>query len=172
MTQKVRNLKGGIIQKTDDDGSWYQFSTSIWLLIGGLILFNIGCFVNPGLIDGMFRMLDVRLWPWWYFPMLVLFIAFAVRWSFIYRNWKNYDDLDMEAARRFTRMAVTMIVIMAIFVLMNITNRLLYFYYHLSDWLLQGIFSWVAILTLVMILAVIFVVIYVTKEWLVTFWKD
>ena len=120
----------------------------------------------------MFRMLDVRLWPWWYFPILMLFIVFVVRWSFIYRNWEDYDDLDMEAAKRFTRMAVTMIVITVILVLMNMTNWLLYFYYHLSDWLLHGMFSWVAVLTLMMILTTILVVIYVMKEWLVTFCKD
>jgi len=67
MSPEIRNLKGEIVLDRDPDEKWYQLSASTWLLIGGLLLFNIGCFLSPGLIDDIFRLLDVRLWKWWYF---------------------------------------------------------------------------------------------------------
>ena len=169
MSPEIRNLKGKIVSDRDPDEKWYQFSASTWLLIGGLILFNIGCFLSPTLIDDIFRLLDVRLWPWWYLLFLAIFVAFTVKWFFIYRDGEDYDELQAEAARRFTRMAVSITVVMAILVLLNVTHLLNFFYDPLTRWLGYGDFTWIAFLSFVLIFCGIIPVIYFAKEWLITF---
>jgi len=168
MTPEIRNLKGEIIQDPDEE-KWYQLSTSTWLLIGGLILFNVGCFLSPNLIDNIFRLLDIRLWPWWYVLFLAIFVAFTVKWFFIYRNWEDYDELEAEAAKRFTRMAVTVTIVMAILVLLHGTYMSRFFFDSLARWLGYGEFTWFAFLAFALILCVIGPVVYFVKEWLVTF---
>jgi len=168
MTPEIRNLKGEIIHDPDEE-KWFQLSASTWLLIGGLILFNVGCFLSPNLIDNIFRLLDIRLWPWWYLLFLAIFVAFTVKWFFIYRNWEDYDELDTEAAKRFTRMAVSITVVMAILVLLNETNISHFFSEPLTRWLGYGDFTWFAFLSFFLIFCAIGPVVYFVKEWLVTF---
>ena len=168
MTSEIRNLKGEIIQDPDNE-KWYQLSASTWLLIGGLILFNIGCFLSPTLIDDIFRLLDVRLWPWWYLLFLAIIVAFTVKWFFIYRNMDDYDELETEAAKRFNRMAVSITVVMAILVLLNVTQLFGFFYYPLTRWLGVGEFTWVAVLSFILVFCTIVPIVYFVKEWLVTF---
>jgi hypothetical protein len=168
MNQEIRNLRGEIIQDPDEE-KWYQLSTSTWFLIGGLILFNVGCFLSPNLIDNIFRLLDVRLWPWWYLLFLAVFVTFTVKWFFIYRNWEDYDELEAEAARRFTRMAVAISIDMAILVLLNATHLLNAFYYSLVRWLGYGDFNLLALLAFTLIIGAIVPVAWFVKEWLVTF---
>jgi hypothetical protein len=169
VTSEIRNLKGEIVSDRDPDEKWYHLSASTWLLIGGLILFNIGCFLSPNLIDNIFRALDVRLWPWWYLLFLGILIAFSVKWFFIYRNWEDYDELEAEAAKRFNRMAIAITVVMAILVLLNVTNLFNFFYHPLQLWLGYGDSSWIALLSFVLIFCVIVPLVYFVKEWLVTF---
>jgi hypothetical protein len=169
MTPEVRNLKGEIVSDRDPDEKWYRLSASTWLLISGLIIFNVGCFLSPNLIDDIVRLLDVRLWPWWYVLCLAIFVVFTIKWFFIYRNREDYDELQTEAAKRFTRMAVAISIVMAIFVLLNATHLFGLFYYPLERWLGYGAFSWMALLSFVLIFCVIVPVIYFVKEWLVTF---
>lgn len=171
MTPEIRNLKGEIIQDPDQE-KWYQLSASTWLLIAGLILFNIGCFVNPGIIDQLFRLMDVRLWPWWYFPCLILLVAFSVKWFFIYRNWDDYDEMDTETARRFTRLAIAITIVMSILVLLNITHLYGFFYHPLTRWLGYGEFTWIALLSFMLIFCAIGPIVYFAKEWIATFLKQ
>jgi len=168
MSPEIRNLKGEIIQDPITKKSWRP-DLMMWLLIGGLILFNIGCFLRPNLIDDIFRLLDVRLWPWWYLLFLAVFVAFTVKWFFIYRNREDYDELAAEAARRFNRMAVAISIVMAILVLLNVTNLFHFFYYPLERWLGYGDSSWMALLSFTLILCAIIPVVWLVKEWLVTF---
>ena len=168
MTSEIRNLKGEIIQDTPEE-KWYQMPVSTWLLIGGLILFNAGCLLSPNLIDNIFRLLDIRLWPWWYLLFLVVFVAFTVKWFFIYRNWEDYDELGVEAAKRFTRMAVSITIVMVILGLLNMTDFFYFFYYPLAAWLGVGAFSWIALLSFTLIFFAIVPIVYFVKEWLVTF---
>ncbi len=87
------------------DKSWWNSTT--WLLIGGLLLLNIGCFLNPSLLDavmvGVFNLLDFRTWPWWYFLCLVIVLAFSVRWFLLYQKKVNdeFDDLNQEEVKWF-----------------------------------------------------------------------
>jgi len=106
MTSEVRNLKGEIVSGTDPEDSWWHFDYSFWLLIGGLFLFNIGCFFNPNLIDDIFRMLDVRLWPWSYCFILGVVVLFSVKWFLIYSRWEDYDGTEADAAMRFVRLSI------------------------------------------------------------------
>ena len=172
MANEVRNLKGEIVRTADNGEKWYELSSSTWLLIGGLLLFNVGCFVNPGIIDTLFRQLDVRLWPWWYFLFLVLLVAFSVKWFFIYQNWGDYDDMDAEAANRFNRMAISVCIVMAVLVLLNVMNLYGYFYFPLSRWLGYGEFSWMALLSFVLIFGAVVPIAYFFKEWIITFWSE
>ena len=169
MSPEIRNLKGEIVSDRDPDERWYHLSASTWLLIGGLILFNIGCFLSPTLIDDIFRLLDVRLWKWWYLLFLAIFVAFTVKWFLIYRNWEDYDELEAEAARRFTSMAVAITIVMAILVLFNMTFLFGFFYHPLTRWLGYGDFTWIALLSFTLIVGAIVPVIYFIKEWAVTF---
>lgn len=168
MTPEIRNLKGEIIQDPDQV-KWYQLSTSTWLLVGGLIIFNIGCFLSPSLIDDIFRLLDVRLWPWWYLLFLAIFVAFSVKWFYIYRNWEDYDELEAVAARRFTRMAVAITVVMIILVTLNGTFMFRFVLDSLARWLGYGEFTWFAFLSFMLIFCVVGPIVYFVKEWLVTF---
>ncbi|MDR1493225.1 MAG: hypothetical protein LBT05_10950 [Planctomycetaceae bacterium] len=171
MTHEIRNLKGEIIDETSDE-KWYHFSVNTWLFIGGLILLNISCFAKPNLLDAVFRQLDVRLWKWWYFIFLALLIAFSVKWFFIYRNWEDYDEMEIDEAKRFNRMAIAMIVVMAVLVLLNTTRIILALYYPLLDWLTRGVFSGMALLSFMLICSALIPTIYFFKEWIVTFLNE
>ena len=169
MSPEIRNLKGEIVSDRDPDEKWYQLSASTWLMIGGLVLFNVGCFLSPHLIDNIFRLLDVRLWPWWYLLFLAIIVAFSVKWFFIYRNWEDYDELEAEVSKRFTRMAVSITIVMAILVLLNATGLFNTFYYSLTRWLSVGEFTWIAFLSFILVACAIGPIVYFAKEWLVTF---
>ena len=75
---------------------WYRLSAETWCLVGGLVLLNIGCFVNPYLIDCLFRLADFRFWHWGDFAVLLLIAVLSARWClpFHLRN-------DSNASRQF-----------------------------------------------------------------------
>jgi H+/Cl- antiporter ClcA len=170
MTNEVYNAKGEIISSGDPDEKWYQLSYSTWLLIGGLILFNIGCFVKPSVIDSLVRLLDVRLWPWWYFVITAIYTAFAIKWFLIYRAESDfdYDDMDAEAARRFKIMSMVVSVEMLVIVLLHSSDIMSTFGYSFYQWMTYGTFSWNAIFLFFVIVAIAIPTIYVLKEWFVT----
>ena len=87
MPKEVYNLRGEVVSSTDPDESWWSFTPNTWLLIVGLVLFNIGCFVDPYLLGTLIQCLDARFWPFWYFGVM----AVLVGWSIIrYRkSWKG-----------------------------------------------------------------------------------
>ena len=64
--------------------------------MGGLVLLNIGCFVNPHLIDCLFRFADFRFWHWGYFAVLLLIVALSVKRCMPFRL-RN----DSNAGRQF-----------------------------------------------------------------------
>ena len=66
-------------KQESNEKAWYCLSTATCFLIGGLVLFNIGCFLNPNIIDSLWKHLDFRLCPWWYFVMLLLIVAFSIK---------------------------------------------------------------------------------------------
>lgn len=170
MRQEVRNLKGEIIRDSDLDERWYHLSVSTWLLIAGLILFNVGCFLKPAVIDSAFRMLDFRLWPWWYFVVAVIYIAFAVKWIRISKaaNDLIMDELDEEAARRFKAMSILVSLELAVLVLLHATGLGSMIGLPFYLWIKFGNFSLWAILTFFGAIALGTLTLYFVKEWLVT----
>lgn len=169
MANEVRNLKGEIVSNNDPDAKWYSFSSSTWLLIGGLILFNVGCFVNPGWLGSFFRLLDIRLWPWWYFLAIGVILLFSVKWFFIYRNWEDYDSDEEETARRFMRMSGVISGVLLFLVLLNMFGLVAALYYPVALWLRYGAFSWSAFLTFSIGILLFGLIFYFVKEWIVTF---
>ena len=177
MTSEIRNLKGEIIQDPDDE-KWYQLSTSTWLLIGGLILFNIGWFLGPSLIDSIFRLLDVRflldirLWPWYYFGFLLIVATFSVRWYIIYRAFQ--DDFDMpdnpDELKAFVLLTGTITAFLLTYVILEQTLALKYLLLQLWKWMTLGAFSWSASLFFFGVLGSIGAFGALTKHWIGT-WR-
>ena len=170
MQREIRNLKGEIVQDFDPDERWYHLSASTWLLIGGLVLFNVGCFLKPSVVDSIFRLLDFRLWSWWYYVVALIYIAFAVKWIRIYMAANDFvsDELNEEADRRFKAMSIVVSLELALLVLLHATGLGttigLPFYF----WIKFGNFSLWAILTFFGIIALGTLALYFLKEWLVT----
>jgi len=168
--REVRNLKGEIIQDSQvlDEKEWYHLSPSTWILIGGLILFNIGCFFDPKLINGLFRFLDFRLWSWWYFVVLLLIVAFSVKWFWLFQSWDDLDQVDADIGKRFLYMSITLTVEMLILVLLNATGVLRYIFSPLWYWVGYGHYSNWCFPILLLMGVVVTVTIYVVKEWITT----
>ena len=64
---------------------WWEFGVTTWLLIVGLVVINVGMFVSPELLERLggriWRLLsfvDVRYWPWWYWPIFWIIVIGAV----------------------------------------------------------------------------------------------
>jgi len=169
MARKVYNLKGKVVPNIDPDSRWWRFSYTSLLLIAGLILFNIGCFVNPNTIDSLFRLLDVRLWPWWYFLFLAVVVLFSVKWFFIYSRWEDYDGTETDIAIRFLRLSITITVMLLLCVFLHIIGWIYYFSDSLTDWFYFGDFTWMAALTFVLLLGIVALLTYLFKEWIVIF---
>lgn len=171
MTREIRNLKGEIVREEPGEGAWWKFSAGTWLLIAGLVLFNIGCFVNPSILDGLFRSLDVRLWPWWYFIPLTILIVFAARWYVIALRYEDYDEYDQESAKRFLRMSIFITALGALLILLNAVNVLWRFTDPLKRWFAFGEFSLMALIAFIGTIVILIPLLYFVKEWLVTFWR-
>ena len=171
MPKEVYNLRGEVVSSTDPDESWWSFTPNTWLLIAGLILFNIGCFFDPGIIDSLFRKLDVRLWPWSYCIIFGIVVLFSIKWFLIYFRWEDYDGTDADAAMRFVRLSIAVTVVLVLWVLLSATRISHFFYELLTRWLGYGEFSWMAVLSFMFLLGIIVMLVYFFKEWIVIFWK-
>ena len=170
MTQEVRNLKGEIVHESDDDQHRFLYlPMSTWLLIGGLIIFNFGCFFYTGIVDYVFRLFDVRLWPWWYFAVLGIILLFSIKWFFMIRNWEDYDEVSIDTAKRFNRMAITVSATLLFLVFLNAINATRFFLHPLADWWNVGTFSWIAFFTVTVCLLTIVFVLYLAWEWVTSY---
>ena len=165
---EIRNMKGEVVQDSDDGERWYHFSGSTGLLIGGLVLFNLGCFFNPNMLGGVFRFFDFRLWLWWYLVTLALIVAFSIKWFLLFRSWDDLDSEEIDIAKRFLCMSITVTAIMLILVLSNMTGLLRIFYDPLRYWISYGAYSHMGLLTFFLICGIVGIIAYVVKEWLIT----
>ncbi len=169
MTRKEAwNLKGEKISDNESE-KWYQWSGSTWLLIIGLVLFNFGCFLKPAAIDSALRLMDVRLWPWWYFLIAALLTAFSVTWFFILRSWPDHDDAKRDEAVRFIRMSIVLSVVFAVLIFLNVSQLMIFLFNPLKRWFGIGIFSWNALMVFVLLVSIVVLTVYFIKEWLVVF---
>ena len=174
MAREVRNLKGEIVQEAGDDKRWYHFSATTWLLIGGLILFNVGCLFNTNIIDGIFWLFNFQHWAWWYFIVFPLIGIFVIKWCLLYMAWhdpETKDTLESEdvvAGWQFIRMSVTITFQVPIFVLLRETGVMQHMSESLELLLVLGSYNLFAMFTLLLICISAFITIYVVKEWFTT----
>ncbi len=54
---------------------FHRSSAALWVLIAGLFLFDLACLFDPTLLDRTLRRLDFRLWPSWYFFVIVIVLV-------------------------------------------------------------------------------------------------
>lgn len=170
MKKEYRNLKGEIFID-DDQEKWYQLDSSTWILLFGLTLFNVGCFLDPTLIDGLIHFLDLRFWPWWYFPIAIVYLLFAIQWIRIYLATlnDNLDEVDEEKAARFRPMSIIVTLDLGLIVVLHTSGLGWKLGRPFYLWSTYGTVSWVAVFTFFIILILIVVTIHYVKEWLVVF---
>lgn len=157
---------------------WWRFGSSAWLLLGGLLLFNVGCFLQPSLLDmvfaGLFNLLDFRTWPWWYFLCLVAVLAFSVRWFFLYQKKINddFDPVSAEEAKWFCRLTGAATGLLAVLVILHRTGMLRRMYGTLNYMFGYGAFSIWALLIFAVIFCLIGLFVYLTAKWIATLQVD
>lgn len=158
--------------------SWWRFGSSTWLLLGGLVLFNVGCFLQPTLLDtvfvGLFNLIDFRTWPWWYFLCLVAVLTFSVRWFFLFQKKINddFDPQSFDEARAFCRLTGVLTVVLAIVMVLHRTGLMRRIYATLNYMFGFGAFSIWALLIFFGILTVIGVIVAMVWKWLGTIQID
>jgi len=167
MAPEIRNLKGEIVQDPDNEGQWYHLSANTWFLVGGLLLFNIGCFFNPNFMDYLFRFLDFRLWSWWYFLVLLLIVAFSIKWYILFQSWDDLDPVDIDVGKQFLLMSITITAELLILVLLHVSGLARHIGYSLWTWFSFGSYSHGAALAFLLICAAIAITYYVVKEWFI-----
>jgi hypothetical protein len=153
---------------------WWKFSTTTWLLIAGLVLLNIGCFLKPFILDtvlvGCFNLLDFRTWSWWYFLGLITVLGFSVRWFLLYQKHLNdeFDPQSLEECKWFCRLSGTVTLIFAVFVFLHRFSLLRRLYYPLYFWFGYGNFSLLALLIFTIIFVIIGVITFLVWKWITT----
>ncbi len=60
----------------ENTSEWFTLTT--WLLIVGLVLFNLGCFAAPDFPERFLYGLDVRFWPLWYFGVMAVLMVVSI----------------------------------------------------------------------------------------------
>lgn len=157
---------------------WWKFGSTTWMLIGGLLLFNVGCFLQPSLLDavfaGLFNLIDFRTWPWWYFLCLITVLAFSVRWFLLYQKKINddFDSQSLEEAVWFCRLTGAVTVVLAVLVVLHRTGLLRKAYYTLNTMFGYGAFSIWALLIFAVIFGLIGLFVYLVGKWLATIRVD
>ena len=158
--------------------SWWQFGTSTWLLIGGLLLLNVGFFLHPTLFDtiliGIVSLFDFRTWPWWYLLCLVAVLAFSVRWFLLYIKKIN-DEFDLssrEEAKWFCRLTGAATCLFVLLIVLHQTGILRKMYSTLNLMFGYGAFSIWALLFFALIFSLIGLFVYLIGKWVATLQID
>ena len=171
MKKPIRNLKGEIVDYVGggDTRPWWHLSTSTWLLIVGLVILNVGCFFDVTALDHLFHLLDVRQWPWWYFPLLLADIALIWRCAVVARRYSQYDKYERDEAKKFFRLAVFALIVGTLLTVL----RFFRFWWEMinafRDWFTHGQFSNSALLFLLIALALLTLAVYLVVSWLTAF---
>jgi hypothetical protein len=153
---------------------WWKFSITTWFFIAGLVLLNIGCFLQSFIFDtllvGCFNLLDFRTWPWWYFLGLITVSVFSVRWFLLYQKHLN-DEFDLQSSEEckwFCRLSGTITLLLAVFVFLHRFSLLRRFYNPLYFWFGYGNFSYEALLIFTIIFVIIGVITFLVWNWITT----
>jgi predicted cation transporter len=161
------------LKKTSNESLW-KFSLLTWLLLAGILLLNIGCFLPlPSIVKilgGFFSLFDVRKWQWWYFLILIVVIIFSIRWYRLYRKYIN-NDFDPQSSyecKWFCILSGTITVLLSIFIflyrfsLLGTIYRPIYFWFGYAD------FSFAALFICTLIIAIIVSLTFLTWKWITT----
>jgi hypothetical protein len=164
--------------ENQSDGKWWQFGPTTWMLVGGLLLLNVGCFLQPNLLDlvfaGLGNLLDFRLWPWWYFLCLILVLGFSVRWFLLLQARIN-DDLDsqgLEEAKWFCWLSGTITGLSVLLILLHQTGMMRRMYRTLNLMFGYGHFSIWALLIFAGIFGIIGLLVFLTGKWISSIQTD
>jgi hypothetical protein len=155
--------------------SWWKLSimnVTTWLLISGLVLLNIGCFLKPSILDaimaGIFNLLDFRTWVWWYFLGVLVVLAFSVRWFLLYQKSVN-NDFDLqhsEEAKWFCLLSGTLTFLFIVFVFLHRILLLRRLFYPLYWWFGYGRFSFEALLIFTAVFVIIGITVFLVWKWI------
>ncbi|MDR2171106.1 MAG: hypothetical protein LBP59_13260 [Planctomycetaceae bacterium] len=163
-----------ISAKENQNDAWWKFSKSAWLLIIGLVLFNIGCFASLSVLDRFFNeifyLFDFRTWSWWYFVCLIIVVTFSIRWYLFYQKYID-DDFDwqsLDECKWFCILSGTITAILAIIVILHRYSLLGYFYYPVYYWLGFGGFSFFALQIFTVIFVIIGTLVFLIYKWITT----
>lgn len=160
------------------DDAWWRLGSSTWLLVGGLLLFNVGCFLQPALLDtvfgGLFNLFDFRTWPWWYFLCLIAVLAFSVRWFILYVKMVDdeFDPQSLEEARWFCLLTGSLTGLFAVLLVLHRTGLMRRMHGTLNYMFGFGAFSIWALLIFFGILAVIGMIVALAWKWVSSFEAD
>ncbi|MGI5832188.1 MAG: hypothetical protein ACOX6D_06605 [Thermoguttaceae bacterium] len=173
--KEIKNFKGEIVKVESSDGeNWWRLSSSawLWLLISGLILFNIGCFVKPSLIDSLLHFLDMRLWPWELFVIILVGAGFSFQCWRICRDYDEYYDYEKKHARNFIAFGVTVLVILLFLLFLSMTGRFFLFFRPIGNWFVRGHYTLQAVGRSALVVVSLIPLIYFGKEWICGFWDE
>ena len=151
--------------------AWWKWDASVWMLLGGLLLLSTAL-ISPRVFDAIFvgivRALDFRLWPWWYFLVLVVIVAFSIKWFMIAKAWYNddLDEVDFLSAKKFLLMSITITAELLIMILLHATTLVRILYWPLWIWFRFGTYSHTAAFAFLLFVVAVVVTLYVFKEWL------
>jgi len=100
MTDKTHFQSGGV-SKPPREKVWYRLSPGEWGFLAVLLVLNVFNLLIPGFLDPVFRNLDIRLWPRWYFVPLAVALAFSVLWYLgtSYRSDEKGKELDIPTGK-------------------------------------------------------------------------
>ncbi len=137
------------------DEPWWKLDFSTLLLIGGLVLFNIGAFIHPTIVDRIVGALDVRYWPWWYILPVLVFLGLAIKWCSVYSGIANNT---IPLARReieltFVVMTMTIAVEVGIFLILCLAGLVSTIFSPLYFLVNFGYFSFRAAIVILCLLA-------------------
>ena len=171
MKQPIRNLKGEIVDYVggSDTQPWWHLSTSTWLLIAGLVILNVGCFFDAAALDRLFRCLDVRQWPWWYFLIVLAAAALLCRCGFIAAHYSEYDKYERDEAKKFVRLTIFALVVGILLIVLRFFNFWWEMLYAFKDWFAHGQSSKSAMLFFLIALTLAALAVYLVVSWLVAF---
>lgn len=177
MVREIRNLDGEVVAVLNDRSSSHSEQTGpvSWgtiALVFGIALLLRGIFPEflssmLGIVVSFFRVFDVRLWAWWYYPIVIVAILSGIRLLRLHfaAYSDNFREYDPEEAHLFKRMSLFISVGMVLFLFAHLQKWLIVPLWYLNLWLGKGTFSWMALGTFVLLCLFIGISFYLIKTW-------
>lgn len=171
--KEIKNLKGETVRvEPSEDNTRWRLSVSTWILLAGLIFFNIGCFVRPMFLDGVLQALDVRLWPWEVILFLFVIAGILFQCGRIRRGWSDYYDYEKKHAWNFIALSVTVLILLVFLFTLSLTGRFFLFFRPVVNWFARGHYTLSAVGRSALIVISLVPLIYFGKEWICGFWDE